>query len=141
MEGEQKRVFLILAEDEIAGIQPPKGVYFTKFLATAQELWVSKKAAKQKENPYMLIGRSMHIPVYLCRLEKVFQRYDQNESGQRKWLMSCRKKNENKRITCENCYYKISCLESSRKYPCRAYQERMGSECSTCKEQEKKENT
>ena len=51
MEGEQKRVFLILADDEIAGIQPPKGVYFTKFLAPAQELWVSTKAAKQKENP------------------------------------------------------------------------------------------
>ena len=70
MEGEQKRVFLILAEDEIAGIQPPKGVYFTKFLATAQELWVSKKAAKQKENPYMLIGKRCSNDTTKTRADK-----------------------------------------------------------------------
>ena len=40
MEGEQKRVFLVLADDEIAGIRPPKGIYFTKFLSAAQEMWI-----------------------------------------------------------------------------------------------------
>ena len=43
MEGEQKRVFLVLADDEIAGIRPPKGIYFTKFLSAAQEMWISEK--------------------------------------------------------------------------------------------------
>lgn len=43
MENEQKRVFLVLSDDEIAGIHPPKGVYFTKFLSTAQEVWISQK--------------------------------------------------------------------------------------------------
>ena len=49
MEGEQKRVFLVLADDEIAGIRPPKGVYF---------------------NPYVLTARSLLIPVFECRMEK-----------------------------------------------------------------------
>ena len=53
MDSEQKRVFLVLADDEIAGIRPPKGVYFTKFLSTAQEVWISQKMMKQK-NPYLL---------------------------------------------------------------------------------------
>ena len=48
MEGEQKRVFLVLADDEIAGIRPPKGIYFTKFLT----------------------ARSMLIPVFECRMEE-----------------------------------------------------------------------
>ena len=48
MEGEQKRVFLVLADDEIAGIRPPKGIYFTKFLSAAQEMWISEKMMKQK---------------------------------------------------------------------------------------------
>ena len=69
MEGEQKRVFLVLADDEIAGIRPPKGVYFTKFLSTAQELWISEKMMKQK-NPYVLTARSLLIPVFECRMEK-----------------------------------------------------------------------
>ena len=54
MEGEQKRVFLVLADDEIAGIRPPKGIYFTKFLSAAQEMWISEKMMKQKRNPYVL---------------------------------------------------------------------------------------
>ena len=53
MEGEQKRVFLVLADDEIAGIRPPKGIYFTKFLSAAQEMWISEKMMKQKRNPYV----------------------------------------------------------------------------------------
>lgn len=69
MEGEQKRVFLVLADDEIAGIRPPKGVHFTKFLSTAQELWISEKMMKQK-NPYVLTARSLLIPVFECRMEK-----------------------------------------------------------------------
>ena len=69
MEGEQKRVFLVLADDEIAGIRTPKGVYFTKFLSTAQELWISEKMMKQK-NPYVLTARSLLIPVFECRMEK-----------------------------------------------------------------------
>lgn len=69
MEGEQKRVFLVLADDEIARIRPPKGVYFTKFLSTAQELWISEKMMKQK-NPYVLTARSLLIPVFECRMEK-----------------------------------------------------------------------
>ena len=69
MEGEQKRVFLVLADDEIAGIRQPKGVYFTKFLSTAQELWISEKMMKQK-NPYVLTARSLLIPVFECRMEK-----------------------------------------------------------------------
>ena len=69
MEGEQKRVFLVLADDEIAGIRSPKGVYFTKFLSTAQELWISEKMMKQK-NPYVLTARSLLIPVFECRMEK-----------------------------------------------------------------------
>ena len=69
MEGEQKRVFLVLADDEIAGIRPPKGVYITKFLSTAQELWISEKMMKQK-NPYVLTARSLLIPVFECRMEK-----------------------------------------------------------------------
>lgn len=62
MEGEQKRVFLVLADDEIAGIRPPKGIYFTKFLSAAQEMWISEKMMKQKRNPYVLTARSMLIP-------------------------------------------------------------------------------
>ena len=38
---EEKRVFLVMPEDEITGIQPPEGIYFTKFLSAAQELWVT----------------------------------------------------------------------------------------------------
>ena len=41
MEGEQKRVFLVLADDEIAGIRPPKGIYFTKF-GPMSILWTQK---------------------------------------------------------------------------------------------------
>lgn len=67
---EEKRVFLVMSEDEITGIQPPEGIYFTKFLSAAQELWVTEKMLKQKDNPYMMTGRIMHIPVYLCRLEQ-----------------------------------------------------------------------
>ena len=55
MEGEQKRVFLVITQEEIDGIQPPKGIYFTKFLSAAEEIWVSEKLMKQK-NPYQLIG-------------------------------------------------------------------------------------
>ena len=54
MEGEQKRVFLVITQEEIDGIQPPKGIYFTKFLSAAEEIWVSEK---------------LHIPVYTCRME------------------------------------------------------------------------
>ena len=68
MEGEQKRVFLVLADDEIAGIRPPKGVYFTNFLSTAQEVWISQKMMKQK-NPYLLTARSMLNPVLECKIE------------------------------------------------------------------------
>ena len=46
MENEQKRVFLVLSDDEIAGIHPPKGVYFTKFLSTAQEVYSKKSPPK-----------------------------------------------------------------------------------------------
>lgn len=70
MEGEQKRVFLVLADDEIAGIRPPKGIYFTKFLSAAQEMWISEKMMKQKRNPYVLTARSMLIPVFECRMEE-----------------------------------------------------------------------
>ena len=38
MEGEQKRVFLVITQEEIDGIQPPKGIYFTKFLSAAEEI-------------------------------------------------------------------------------------------------------
>ncbi len=69
MEGEQKRVFLVLVDDEMTGIRPPKGVYFTKFLSTAQEVWISEKMMKQK-NPYVLTARSLLIPVFECRMEK-----------------------------------------------------------------------
>lgn len=68
MENEQKRVFLVLSYDEIAGIHPPKGVYFTKFLSTAQEVWISQKMMKQK-NPYLLTARSLLIPVFECKME------------------------------------------------------------------------
>lgn len=70
MEGDQKRVFLVLADDEIDGICPPKGVYFTKFLSAAQEVWISEKMMKQKNNLYVLAARSMLIPVFECRMEK-----------------------------------------------------------------------
>lgn len=70
MEGGQKRVFLVLADDEIAGIRPPKGIYFTKFLSAAQEMWISEKMMKQKRNPYVLTARSMLIPVFECRMEE-----------------------------------------------------------------------
>lgn len=69
MEDEQKRVYLVLADDEIAGIRPPKGVYFTKFLSTAQEVWISEKMMKKK-NPYVLTARSLLLPVFECRMEK-----------------------------------------------------------------------
>lgn len=68
MEGEQKRVFLVITQEEIDGIQPPKGIYFTKFLSAAEEIWVSEKLMKQK-NPYQMIGKNLHIPVYTCRME------------------------------------------------------------------------
>ena len=67
MEGEQKRVFLVITQEEIDGIQPPKGIYFTKFLSAAEEIWVSEKLMKQK-NPYQMIGKNLHIPVYTCRM-------------------------------------------------------------------------
>ena len=50
MEGEQKRVFLVLADDEIAGIRPPKGIYFTKFLSAAQEMWISEDDETKKKS-------------------------------------------------------------------------------------------
>lgn len=65
MEGEQKRVFLVITQEEIDGIQPPKGIYFTKFLSAAEEIWVSEKLMKQK-NPYQMIGKkSAYSGVYL----------------------------------------------------------------------------
>ena len=62
MEGEQKRVFLVITQEEIDGIQPPKGI------SAAEEIWVSEKLMKQK-NPYQMIGKNLHIPVYTCRME------------------------------------------------------------------------
>ena len=50
MEGEQKRVFhCAWSDDEIAGIRPPKGIYFTKFLSAAQEMWISEKMMNKRE--------------------------------------------------------------------------------------------
>ena len=43
MEGEQKRVFLVLADDEIAGIRPPKGIYFTKFCQQRRKCGFQKR--------------------------------------------------------------------------------------------------
>mgnify|MGYP000243297479 CR=1 FL=1 len=60
MEGEQKRVFLVITQEEIDGIQPPKGIYFTKFLSAAEEIWVSEKLMKQKNRK-----KSAYSGVYL----------------------------------------------------------------------------
>lgn len=70
MEGEQKRVFLVLADDEIAGIRPAKGIYFTKFLSSSAGNVDFRKDDETKRNPYVLTARSMLIPVFECRMEE-----------------------------------------------------------------------
>ena len=51
MEGEQKRVFLVITQEEIDGIQPPKGIYFTKFLSAAEDLGIRKADEAKKSIP------------------------------------------------------------------------------------------
>ena len=65
MEGEQKRVFLVITQEEIDGIQPPKGIYFTKFLSAAEEIWVSEKLMKQKKSIPNDRKKSAYSGVYL----------------------------------------------------------------------------
>lgn len=136
MEGEQKRVFLVLADDEIAGIRPPKGVYFTKFLSTAQELWISEKMMKQK-NPYVLTARSLLIPLNV-EWRREYQRFDPNGSGRRRMHMSfeaiqtklqmCPNRTQ-KQSSCRFCIYSRHCMERDRKYPCSRFQRKENVSC------------
>ena len=109
MEGEQKRVFLVLADDEIAGIRPPKGVYFTKFLSTAQELWISEKMMKQKNGSGR---RRMHMSF---------------EAIQTK-LQMCPNRTQ-KQSSCRFCIYSRHCMERDRKYPCSRFQRKENVSC------------
>lgn len=126
MEGEQKRVFLVLADDEIAGIRPPKGIYFTKFLSAAQEMWISEKMMKQKRNPYVLTARSMLIPVFECRMEEGVPTIGRKRKEQRRMPMSFNNSTQCRReqSSCKQCIYNKHCMEYDRQYPCSWFQQK-----------------
>lgn len=126
MEGEQKRVFLVLADDEIAGIRPPKGIYFTKFLSAAQEMWISEKMMKQKRNPYVLTARSMLIPVFECRMEEESLPFARKRKEQRRMPMSFNNSTQCRReqSSCKQCIYNKHCMEYDRQYTCSWFQQK-----------------
>lgn len=127
MEGEQKRVFLVLADDEIAGIRPPKGIYFTKFLSAAQEMWISEKMMKQKRNPYVLTARSMLIPGFSnAEWRKESLPFARKRKEQRRMPMSFNNSTQCRReqSSCKQCIYNKHCMEYDRQYTCSWFQQK-----------------
>lgn len=66
MEREQKRIFLIAAK---GNYHNPDGVYFTKFLSDADEVWIPENDREARKSSYVLTARCMGIPIQTYRLE------------------------------------------------------------------------
>lgn len=66
----EKRIFLISEP----GREPhnPKGVYFTKFLSDADEIWIPKGSRRARESGFVLAAKCMRKPVREYHLEDGF---------------------------------------------------------------------
>ena len=88
MEGEQKRVFLVITQEEIDGIQPPKGDIFYEVFIRGGEIWVSEKLMKQKNS---IPNDRKKVCIFRCipaGWRTAYQPSVQKRNGQRRMHMS-----------------------------------------------------